>query len=127
MKTRPHLDANLALAKILGEKLDVPGNDLPTIVARAGRALPRRMRCEASVLIEAEKLSAHPKLRHLADDARTVLADKRLRAYARRLDPDKDRTDRRLGWLAGLAFNFLLFAALLVAVLYWRGFVGPTG
>lgn len=125
MGDRSHGKSNRDLAAYLGEKLDVPGDDLATVSARAGRVLPRRLRREADYLVQAETLRNHPKLRHLIDDDRARKADRRLRAHVRNEDPAKARTDRRLGWLAGLAFNLLLFAALVIVLLYWRGFVGP--
>lgn len=116
---------NRRLAARLGEKLEVRGRTLADVVRRAGRALPKRLQHDADALVQAEFLALHPKLRHLADSARSDAAEERLRRHARLLDPDKARNDRRLGWLAGLAFNLLALAGLIVAVLYWRGFIGP--
>jgi len=125
MAERPLEERNRDLSRHLGEKLDVPGGDLRTVVARAGRLLPRRLRRDARYLVEAQEMAGHPKLAKLLDPARLARADARLRDHVRDRDPDRERVDRRLGWLAGLAFNMILLAALVIAVLYWRGLIGP--
>ena len=116
---------NAALARRMGEKLGVGKGDLPKVRRRAGRWLPRWLRRDADYLIEAETLATHPKLRHLVDPARAAKAEKRLRAHLDTRDPAKERTDRLLGQLAAFAFNVLLFAALVIAFLWWRGLIGP--
>lgn len=113
------------LAVFMGEKLDVPGDDLNTVVKRAGRMLPRRMRREADYLIAAQTMIHHPRLRPLVDDARVRQATTRLRVHVKDRDPGKERTDRLLGQIAGFVFNMLIFAALLITVLVWRGVLGP--
>lgn len=113
------------LANTIGEKLDVPGKDLATVVSRAGRMLPRRLRREAQYLVQAETLSSHPKLRHLVDTDRIARADRALRAYVKTKDPEKERRDRTLGQIAAYVFNILIFVALLITVLTWRGVLGP--
>ncbi|MCA8883360.1 MAG: hypothetical protein KDA50_06380 [Rhodobacteraceae bacterium] len=119
----PELDK---LAVFIGEKLDVPGNDLTTVVARAGRLLPRRLRGDAEYLICAQTMVRQPRLHGLVDDARVAQAMKRLRAFASKQDPDKARTDRLLGQIAAFVFNMFLMAALVITVLVWRGVLGPA-
>ncbi|MEV8468399.1 hypothetical protein AB0T83_16605 [Fluviibacterium sp. DFM31] len=114
-----------ALANRMGEKLDVPGHDLTTVVGRAGRMLPRRLRREADYLIQMEMISGHPKLCHMVDPARVAKAEARLRAHVRHMNPEKERRDRLLGQIAGYVFGMLVFVALLITVLAWRGVLGP--
>lgn len=116
---------NDALARHLGEKLDVPGEDLETVLRRAGREVPRRLRGEARYLVEAETMAAHPKLYFLVDKSRMKRADKALRAAVRGRDPKQERKDRLLGTLAGIAFGMIAFFAALIWFLAWRGMIGP--
>ena len=118
-------ERNAALASRMGDKLGVGRGSLQRVKGRAGRWLPRWLRRDADYLIEAEALAKHPKLRHMVDPARAAKAEKRLLAHLATRDPAKERTDRLLGQLAAFAFNMLLLAALVIAVLWWRGLIGP--
>ena len=118
---------NDRLAQELGHKLDVPGDDLGKVVGRAGRALPRRLRTEARYMELAQTMAQHPKLYPLIDLRRVKQADRALRGHVRGRDPGKERTDRLLGQVAGVVFGLLVFFAALVAVLAWRGVIGPGG
>lgn len=115
------------LAQVLGEKLDVPGDDLSSVIGRAGRALPRRLRGDAQYLTLAETMATHPKLYHLIDRDRVNRAERALRGHARTLDPARERKDRVLGVLAGIVFGLLVFFAALITILAWRGVIGPQG
>jgi hypothetical protein len=127
MRYRGITERNAALAQYLGVKLDVPGDDLRTVIGRAGRELPSRMRSEARYLVMAETMAGHPKLRHLVDRTRLKNADRALRRHVRGRDPAKARTDRLLGQIAGLVLGLLIFFAVLVWFLAWRGVIGPGG
>ncbi|QIE41966.1 hypothetical protein G5B39_08360 [Rhodobacteraceae bacterium SC52] len=116
---------NNALARHLGEKLDVPGETLDTVLRRAGREIPRRLRGEARYLVEAETMAQHPKLYHMVDKARMKRADRALRGAVRGRDPKQERKDRMLGTLAGIAFGLVVFFAVLIWFLAWRGMIGP--
>lgn len=116
---------NNSLSLVLGQQLDVPGTDLTKVTRKAGRLLPRGLRREARYLIEAEQLASHPKLRSQLDPKRLKRADRSLRAFVRDRDPGRERMDRFLGQIGGLAFSLLLFAGLVITVLAWRGLIGP--
>ncbi len=116
---------NAALARYLGRKLDVPGDDMATLRARAGRLLPGRLGRAADDLALAETMAAHPKLRHLVDPAHLRRAARMLRRHVRTLDPAKARTDRFIGQVAGVVFGLLVFFAALIWFLAWRGMIGP--
>jgi hypothetical protein len=125
MRNRTIKARNDALAHVVGEKLDVPGDDLGTVISRAGRALPRRLRKDAAYLTLTETMAGHPKLYHLVDPRRRKRAERALRAHVQDLDPARDRWDRTLGVIAGIVFGLLVFFGLLVTVLAWRGVIGP--
>ena len=46
-----------------------------------------------------------------------------LRTYLKSIDPGDRRKSWWLGWAASLGFNILLFAALTIVVLRWRGLI----
>jgi len=116
---------NDALARHLGRKLDVPGDDMATLRARAGRLLPGRLGRAADDLVLAETMAAHPKLRHLVDRAQLRREARMLRRHVQGMDPAKARRDRLLGQLAGIVFGLVVFFAALVWFLAWRGMIGP--
>ncbi|MCA8880638.1 MAG: hypothetical protein KDA73_11940 [Rhodobacteraceae bacterium] len=119
-------DSNAALARTMGDRLGVTGADLEQVRHRAGRWLPWRLRRDADYLIEAEMLAAHPKLRHLVDPGRSARAERHLRDHLATRDPVRERTNRLLGQLAAFAFNVLLFAAIVIGFMWWRGLIGPS-
>ncbi|HGG06612.1 MAG TPA: hypothetical protein ENK28_14230 [Aliiroseovarius sp.] len=111
------------LAHLIEEKLDTRGKGLEAKVRRAGRNLPKFIRAEAGLLIEALKVEAHPKLARQIDEARLEQAYANVERYLKGLDPWARRRGVVLNWLAGNALNLLIVAALTVAVLRWRGFL----
>lgn len=117
-------DRNAALAEKLAEKLGIGGKDLAAKIRKAGRRLPKRLRREGRFLAEAAKLEAHPKLSRQIDPIRV---DTAYRDFDAHLDPIS-KGDRWWGFFlnltATLSFNLLLFAALLIALLAWRGDIG---
>jgi hypothetical protein len=108
---------------LLREKLGVRAPDLGHALAKVRHRLPRRLYNEAMVLVRAEALAAHPKLRLTLDGAALGRAIHALRAHLEAIDV----ADRRKGWwlgmLGGLSFNLILMFFLLLALLMWRGFV----
>ncbi len=118
---------NDMLARYLGRQLDVPGDDMATLRARAGRLLPGRLGRAADDLALAETMAAHPKLRHLVDPVQVRRDARMLRRHVQGLDPAQARRDRFVGQLAGVVFGLLVFFAALVWFLAWRGMIGPGG
>ncbi len=108
------------------EKLRRRGKGPAEIAKRAGRDLPRRLHGEAKALSQAEAMLAHPKLRAFVDEASVTRADRRLRDYLKTRDPERERTDRLLRWLAAAAFNLLLIFGLFVWWLAANGHIGPN-
>lgn len=111
------------LAQLIEERLDVRGAGLEAKLNRAGRSLPKYIRGEARLLVEAVTMQAHPKLSRQIDHARLEQAYGDVERYLLGLDAWARRRGVALNWLAGNAFNLLIIGAVLLAVLVWRGFL----
>lgn len=111
------------LNALLEQKLALRKGTLGQRADRAGRRLPGWVRRNLHQLDRAQTMAGHPKMARMLD------ADDLDRAYLsaadhlKTIDPRERRKDRLLGILGSLAFNILLLAALLFAVLRWQGFV----
>jgi hypothetical protein len=114
---------NAALVRLLGEKYGVKALCLDQAIRRAGRRLPKRLRAQAAVLIEAERMAQVPKLVRRVDVPAVEGAEKALTAHLNAIDVK----DRRMGVALGLAgtvvAQVLLVAGAFVAWLWWRGYI----
>lgn len=110
------------LAQLIEEKLDIRGKGFEAKLNRAGRLLPKHIRTEAAILVEAMAHEAHPKLARQLDDARLERAASDVERYLQGLDPWARRKGIALDWMAGAAFKFLVVVGLTLALLRWRGF-----
>ena len=110
-----------ALAEYMASKLRVNGKDLRTVMARAGRRLPRHLRVEAEKLAQATEMTSHPRLSQFIDEKSLVRADRKVRRFLARQDPSKARRGEILDVIAKIAF--VIFTVVLVAffVLLSRG------
>lgn len=111
------------LNALLDEKLGLRKGPLAQRARRAGRRLPARVRAALLRVAEAETMSAHPKLAQRIDAVTVRRARAEAEAHLKTIDPADRRLGVILGALGGLAFNVLLFLALLLVVLRWQGFV----
>ncbi len=109
------------LARLLGERLDVSGDGFEARLNRAGRRLPRAIRADAALIVEALHRQAHPKLARQTDPRRLARALRNVERYLRQVDPWARRRALVLDWLAGNALGLLLMLALAGAVIAWRG------
>lgn len=111
------------IAALMHTRLGIGGDSLADRLRRAGRRVPQRLRAQARALARAEPLANHPGLCRTLDAPALCAAAAELRAWLRSIDP----ADRRRGWwlgmLSGLVFNLLVLAALMLAVLRWRGYL----
>jgi hypothetical protein len=112
-----------ALAQLMEDRMGLRGDGFAAKLKRAGRRLPRRIRRDGAVIVEAMALQAHPKLSRQVDEARLDRALTHLDRYLRGIDPWERRKGALLNWLAGIAFSLLVVAALVIAVMRWRGLV----
>lgn len=112
-----------ALDRLMEERLRVSGRDLPARLRRAGRMLPRGMRRRARAVIDAQAMLRNPKLARQVDIAGRQKDAARLVAYLRTLDPAEARKTAVIRLAASIAFNLLVVAGLVLAVLLWRDLI----
>jgi hypothetical protein len=111
------------IATLMRDRLRLQGEDLPALLARGGRQLPKPIRQEAEILVEAAALAPVPRLRSQIDLPRITLAHVRCLRHLKRIGA----RDRRTGYLLQVATIFaggiLTMGALLVALVAWRGLI----
>lgn len=116
-------DRLASLRLLLSEKLGTKGADLRSHVRRAGRRLPRRLRREAEFLIRAEQMARHPRFARLIDTREVARAQGRLSRHLGAIDPALIRRNRMKNAAAGFGLIVLATFALVVTLLWWRGYV----
>ena len=108
---------------LLEERLRLKGGTLADKLRRAGRRLPRRVRDAGAALATAVTMMQSPKLMHQVNDETVALAYDICVRHLTTINPAAARQGLILNMAASIAFSLLVVAVLLVAVLYWRGFV----
>jgi hypothetical protein len=114
---------SVEVQELLRKKLDVRGRTLGESLQKSGRLLPRWLQQQGEVLAEAEMKVVHPKLARQIDIRAVERAHRSMVTHLKTIDPKDRRIGRVLNVLGGLTFNMILFFALLITVLVWRGFV----
>lgn len=111
------------VAGLMEERLRLRGRGLTEKLRKGGRLLPRKVRAAADLVAQAAVQSQNPRLLMQIDrEAVAEAYDLCLRHLG-----GLDRAERVKGLVlniaASAAFSLLVVAVLLVAVLYWRGFL----
>lgn len=120
--TDPRLATTLdALRRSLADRLGLGSADLATLLGRARRSLPRRLRPAAATLAEAEAMAANPRLAARIDAARVETAARALTDWLATQNPRERRRTALVNTAALIAFRLFVTAALILAVLVWRG------
>ena len=114
---------SLAIREQLEAKLGVKSRDLAQALRRAGRRLPRRVRAQGAVLVDAEQRSGHPKLARQVDGHGVAKAYDQMTAHLRAIDVVDARKGRALSLAGVIAFNLLLVIVAFIIWLWWRGYV----
>lgn len=114
---------NAGLKRLLGEKYGVRGRDLAQSVRRTGRRLPKGIRAQAAILIEAERLATIPKLARRIDSAAVKRAERALKMHLEAIDAKDRRRGRMLALAATIAAQVLLISAVFITWLWWRGYI----
>ncbi len=112
------------LAVTMARQLRLRAGSLADVTARAGRKLPRHLKTEAELLIEAETLAIHPKLAHRVDEKRLRKAERKLRAYLDKQNPKAERRAELLDRLAAVVFILFAVAIALFFFALWQGLIG---
>ncbi|MEW9920889.1 hypothetical protein AB2B41_14840 [Marimonas sp. MJW-29] len=124
MVQMPDIESKVAAVQdLLSEKFGVRKRPLPKMLQRTGRRLPRRMHARAQVLVEAQRLSANPKLAQMVDQAGVARAFDDLTAHLDAIDVADRRKGAILSVAAAVAFNILVVAGGFIFWLWWAGYV----
>lgn len=111
------------IADLIGSRLGVRGRGLEEKVRRAGRLLPKRIRRDAAILVDAERVASHPRLARQIDAEVLHKAHRDCKRFLEQIDGSEQVVRMVLGLLTANAFNVLALFTLIVAVLVWRGFL----
>ena len=109
------------VARMMGRKLGLRGRDLTAKLRRSRRVLPGHVRAEAALLADAARRARDPRTMAQVDLGRASHAYAQCMAWLRVVNPRERRWHRLLDWAAGLAFQLLLLASLITALILWRG------
>lgn len=109
---------------LLEEKLAVRGKTLSDRLRKAGRRLPSSVMTEARFLDTAALQAQNPKLLVQIDDERVAGAYDACVKYLTNLDRGAKRRAMLMGMASSIAFSIFMVGVLVVAVLWWRGFIG---
>lgn len=112
------------LGDLLKAKIGTGGKSLETRLNRAGRRLPKRLHEDGRTILAAQSKAPHPKLARTIDETRVDQAFSNMTNHLRSIDPKDRRKGQLLGWLGSQVFNLLLIVVFLIAILWWRGFIG---
>lgn len=111
------------LNALLEQKLGLRKGPLGHRADKAGRRLPAWLRRDLHRLDAASRMAGNPRLARMADPGALERAYSAAVAHLKTIDPKERRKDRLIGIAGGLAFNLLLLAALVLAVLRWQGMI----
>ncbi|MEO6299995.1 MAG: hypothetical protein ABIV25_10585 [Paracoccaceae bacterium] len=111
------------VAELLEERMRLKGGDLEAKLRRAGRRLPRKVRDAGAVLVQAVNMAQVPKLLMQIDNETVAIAYDTCVQHLNTLNYGLARRGLLLNMLASIGFSLLVVAGLVLAVLYWRGFV----
>lgn len=111
------------VAGLMEQRLKISGQGLEEKLRKGGKRLPRNVRAAAQLVAEASVLAQNPKLLTRIDQEAVAKAYDTAVRYLNRLDAKDRRIGAVLNFAASVAFSLLVVAALVFAVLRWRGFV----
>lgn len=111
------------VSALLEQRLKVTGSTLEIKVKRAGSKLPRRVRDAAEAMVQAQEMAQSPKLLMQVDPEAVAIAYDICVRHLNGVNLSERRKGMILDIAARIAFALLVVGVLLVAVLYWRGYV----
>jgi hypothetical protein len=105
----------------LRAKFHRDSGDLASLMRHAGRRLPPRAHRAAEEIERTQQLAGHPKLAKQLDQDSLKQLFRRIDAAVAAYDGKDHRKGLLLGVLSSMAFNVLVFVALLIAFARWQG------
>lgn len=111
------------VAALMEERLSLRGQGLEGKLRRSPRALPRRVRAAALRLAEAAHMSQNPKLLLQVDEGKVAEDYDLCLRHLNAVSPWDRRRAALLGTTTSILVSLGIVAALVVAVLRWRGFI----
>lgn len=112
-----------AIKAELRRAFGIKANTLEKALRKAGRLLPAHLHERAQALIEAQKFGGNPKLLRFVDGEELTKASDEIIAFLKGVDPKERRVGALLDFLTGSATTVLITAALVLAVLIWKGYL----
>lgn len=109
------------LAETMAKQLRVRGSGLADVAAKAGRKLPKHLRGEVQVVLDAVTVSEHPKLEHQLDKKRVTKAVRRVEHFLSKQNPAAERRGEILDRIAAVAFVVFVIALALFFFMLSRG------
>jgi len=111
------------VAGLMEERLRVRGRGLTEKLRKGGRLLPRKVRAAAETLAQAAVMAQNPRLLMQIDREAVAEAYDLCVRHLGGISVAQRRKGLVLNIAASMAFSVLVVAGLLLAVLYWRGFL----
>lgn len=108
---------------LISERLRLRATNLEAALKKAGRRLPRRLRREGGVLLQAERDATHPRLRARIDPRRVARARAALIAHLEELNPKEARKTQGLRLLGDISLKLLIVSGAFLAYLVLAGHV----
>jgi hypothetical protein len=107
------------ISKHISKKFGVKNSNLPRLLAKLHKKLPRGLETELAYLFDAEARTKHPKRRGQVDQNRLKTIHRSCLAKLDGVDLDRDRTRARALFMAEFAARMLMFFVGFVGLLYW--------
>ena len=107
------------ISKRIRKKFGVKDSNLPRLLAKLHKKLPRGLESELAYLFDAETRIKHPKRRGQVDQNRLKTIRRSCLALLDRVDLERDHTRARALFLAEFAARMLMFFIGFVGLLYW--------
>lgn len=111
------------VAQLMEDRLHIRGKDLQAKLRYARGRMPRRVQAEAAVLAKAVETALNPKLMMRLDHDRIASAYDTCVRYLGNVGGWDRRRAAAMNIGGSIAFQLLVVAGLLFAVLTWRGYL----
>ena len=111
------------VAQLMEERLKVGGKDLAAKLRRGGRALPKKVREAAELLLSASEKSRNPKLLGQIDMGAVADAYDACVKHLMSVDPSGKRRETVAGMISFVGYGVLFLLIAVIAVLVWRGYL----